>query len=285
LNNSLPNHTDADVSLLRRLLRVIFLLLLLPILLLLGCQSRIIYYPRAYDVGSMRTLEKHRGERIEYATGQGRQVAHYIPAREGSSGTIWMCFAGNGSVALDWLAMLPEWDASFGYLLVDYPGYGDCAGKPNPKSIRESSQAAVLALAEHLKTTPELLRPRLAVLGHSIGCAAGLMAGEDQGVKRVVLISPFTTMTEMGRRVLGWPLCYLNLHCFDNRKHLAAVVKQGARVTIFHGTADEIIPVSMGRELAAAHPGAVTLHEEAGQDHNFIVGNCSAKIAAAMSAK
>lgn len=273
------------MSLLRRLLRVIFLLLLLPVLLLLGCQSRIIYFPRAYGAGDMRTLAKHRGERIEYVTGQGRQVVHYIPAHDGSSGTIWMCFAGNGSVALDWLAMLPEWDASFSYLLVDYPGYGECAGKPNPKSIRESSQAAVLALAAHLKTTPELLRPRLAVLGHSIGCAAGLMAAEDQAVRRVVLIAPFTTMTEMGRRVLGWPLCYVNLHRFDNRKHLAAVVKHGARVTIFHGTADEIIPVSMSRELAKAHPGAVTLNEEVGQDHNFIVGNCSAKIAAAMSAE
>jgi len=266
----------------RRLFRMIFLLLLLPVSLLLGCQSRIIYYPQAYHVGNMRTLVKHHGERVEYVTGQGRQVAHYIPARDGSSGTIWMCFAGNGSVALDWLAMLPEWDASFSYLLVDYPGYGDCAGKPNPKSIRESSKAVVPALAEHLKTTPEALQPRLAVLGHSIGCAAGLMAAEDQGVKRIILISPFTTMTEMGRRVLGWPLCYLNLHRYDNRKHLAAVVKQGARVTIFHGTDDGMIPISMSRELAAAHPGPVTLHEEAGQDHNFIVGNCSAKILAAM---
>jgi pimeloyl-ACP methyl ester carboxylesterase len=270
------------MKLIPRLLRVILLLLLLPVLLLLGCQSRIIYYPNAYHEDYRRTLVKHHGEHVEYDTAQGRQVAHYIAPRDGSPGTIWLCFAGNGSLALDWLALLPEWDASFGYLLVDYPGYGDCAGKPNPKTIRESSQSAALVLAAHLKTTPDLLRPRLAVLGHSIGCAAGLMAAEDQGVKRVVLISPFTTMTEMGRRVLGWPLCYLNMHRFDNREHLAAVVQQGARVTIFHGTDDGMIPISMSRELAAAHPGAVTLHEEAGQDHNFIVGNCSAKIGAAM---
>ena len=108
------------------------------------------------------------------------------------------------------------------------------------------------------------------------------MAAEDQSVKRVVLISPFTTMTEMGRRLLGWPLCYLNLHRFNNRAILARVCEQGGRVIIFHGTADEMIPVSMSRELAAAHPKEVTLHEEAEQDHNYIVGNCSAKIHAAM---
>ncbi len=264
---------------------MILLLLLLPVLLLLGCQSKIIYFPRAYDAGAQRTWAQQKAERLEYATGQGRQVAFFVPPRESTAtGTIWLCFSGNGSVAQDWLSLLPGWDASFGYLLVDYPGYGDCAGHPNPSSIRESSQAAVVALAAHLKTTPEALRPRLAVLGHSIGCAAGLMAAADQGVKRVVLIAPFTSMTDMGRRVLGWPLCYLNLHRFDNRRHLAAVVKQGARVTIFHGTADEVIPISMSRELAAAHPESVTLHEEAGQDHNFIVGNCAAKIGAAMRA-
>ena len=260
----------------------LFWLMLIPVVLLLGYQSKIIYHPQPYHEGSKRTLEKHGGVALEYVTGQGRQVAHYIAARDGSTGRIWMCFAGNGSRALDWLAFRNEWDASFGCLMIDYPGYGDCAGKPNPKSIRESSQAAVVALAGHLQLTPEMLQPRLAVLGHSLGCAAGLMAAEDQGVKKVVLISPFTTMTEMGRRLLGWPLCYLNLHRFDNRKSLASVVKQGALVTIFHGTSDEVIPISMGRELAAVYPSAVTLHEETGQDHNFILRNCSAKIHQAM---
>lgn len=288
LNTEACSVLQCCVSSLRRILRVIFLLLLIPVVLLLGCQSRIIYYPRSYGEGERRTLAKHQGERIEYQTAQGRQVAYYIPPRKGGPGPpakIWMCFSGNGSVALDWLYMLPEWDHSQAYLLVDFPGYGECAGKPNPSSIRESSKAAVTALAAHLKQEPQDLRPRLAVLGHSIGCAAGLMAAEDQRVKQVVLIAPFTTMTEMGRRVLGWPLCYLNMHCFDNRKHLAAVVKQGAKVIIFHGTADGMIPISMSRELAAAHPESVSLHEEEGQDHNFIVGNCASKIGAAMSGR
>ncbi|MES2595932.1 MAG: alpha/beta fold hydrolase [Verrucomicrobiota bacterium] len=266
---------------------MIFLLLLLPVFLLLGCQSRLIYYPQPNHEGLHKTLAKQKGERVEYQTAQGKQVAFYIPPRSGAPGTpatLWLCFAGNGSLALHWLSMLRDWDPSFGYLLVDYPGYGDCQGKPSPSTIRESSRAAVMALATHLKVTGQELQPRLAVLGHSIGCAAGLMTAQDQQVKRIVLIAPFTTMTEMGRRVLGWPLCYLNLHRFDNRQALAAVSAQGAKVTIFHGTADEMIPVSMSRELAAACPTCVVLHEKPGQDHNFILGNCAEEIGAAMAA-
>ena len=84
----------------------------------------------------------------------------------------------------------------------------------------------------------------------------------------MVLLSPFTTLTEMARGTVGWPLCHLNRHRFDNRTRLASIVARGARVRIVHGTADGIIPVSMARELAAAHPAAVQLTEVPGAGHN-----------------
>ena len=177
---------------------------------------------------------------------------------------------------------MERWDRSCGYLLIDYPQYGSCEGKPNPASIRESSLAAVKWLAEELQVSIDDLKPRLSVIGHSIGCAAALMIADDLDVKRAVLISPFTTMTEMGRRVLGWPLCYLNRHRFDNRAHLAAIVKKGARVTIFHGMDDHNVPISMSRELAAAHSSAVNLIKVPGAGHNDIIDIAAAQIAAAM---
>jgi uncharacterized protein len=273
------------VKLVPRLLRLIFLLLLLPVLLLLGCQSKLMYFERSYDEDYRQTLHQFRGLALEYVTDQGQQVAHYIPPRNGdpSPKKIWLCFAGNGSLALDWLNFVKEWDPGFAYLMVDYPGYGDCQGKPNPNRIRESSQAAASALAKHLNQTPEQMAPKMGVLAHSIGCAAGLMAADDLNIQRIILISPFTTMTEMGKLVLGTPLCYLNLHRFDNRTHLANVVGKGAHVEIYHGTEDEVIPIAMSRELAIAHPGKVTLHEKEGQDHNLILLNISKEVGETMS--
>lgn len=272
------------MSLVTRLLRLIFLLLLTPVLLLLGCQSKLIYYPRGYDEGYRQLLTSHRGIALPYETGQGRQVANYIPARNGdpSPKKIWVCFGGNGTVAFDWLYYLDAWDPEFAYLLVDYPGYGDCKGTPSPQRIRDSSKAAVQALTSHLRLTPEQMQPRLHVLAHSIGCAAGLMAADDLHIQKLLLISPFTTMTDMGKRVIGWPLCYVNMHRFDNRRHLAHVVNRGAKVVIFHGTADNVIPVEMSRELAGAHPGKVTLHEKEGWDHNEIIQGLSREIGSTM---
>lgn len=274
------------MSLTRRILRLLAIVVLTPVLFLLGCQSRLIYYPRPYDEKDLTDLKRAGGQQLDYRTSLGRQVAFYLPPKSPASGVphrVWLCFAGNGSLALDWLGFVEDWDRSCGYLLIDYPAYGACEGKPNPSSIRESSIAAAKRLAEELQTTAELLKPKISVLGHSIGCAAALMAADDLDVKRAVLIAPFTTMTEMGRKVLGWPLCHLNLHPFDNRRHLTSIVNKGARITIFHGADDSMIPVAMSRELTAQHPEAVSLSEIRGAGHNDIVSIAAQQIGRAMA--
>ncbi|WP_395743121.1 hypothetical protein [Prosthecobacter sp.] len=270
----------------KRLLRLVALLILTPVFFLLGCQSRLIYFPNSYRAEYESQLRSAKGERVRFTTSQGAQTAFYIPPRTTAGGlpqTVWLCFAGNGSLALDWLAWTDDWDPNFAYLLVDYPSYGECAGKPSPGTIRESGKAAAEALAAHLHTPMTELQPHLAVLGHSLGSAAALMTAEELDVHRGVLLSPFTTMTDMGRIVLGWPLCHLNLHRFDNHKTLRhAAARPGARFVIFHGAEDEVIPMRMGQELAAAHPQTVTFHPVSGGHHNDLLNLISPQIGRAM---
>lgn len=271
----------------KRLLRLGALLVLTPLIFLLSCQSRLIYFPNPYRAEYETMLRSANGERVHFSTSQGRQTAFYIPPSKPAAGlpqVVWLCFAGNGSLALDWLQFSDGWDESFAYLLVDYPSYGECAGTPTPERIRESGKAAVEALAERLHTSQAELHPHLAVLGHSLGSAASLMVADDLDIRRGVLLSPFTSMTDMGRIVLGWPLCYLNQHRFDNRKTLGHVAsRSGTRIVIFHGAEDEVIPVRMGRELAAAHPQGVTFHEVPGGHHNDLLHLISPQIGEAMA--
>lgn len=278
---------SCPMSLTRRLLRLAVIAILTPVFFLLGCQSRLIYHPNPYRAEHQEMLTAAKGERLVYQTSQGRQTAFYIPPRVAAKGlpqTVWVCFCGNGSLALDWLHFTPEWEDRFAYLLVDYPSYGDCEGAPTPDRIRESGKAAVEALAARLGGTPEALRPRLAVLGHSLGAAAALMAAEELGIPRGVLLSPFTTMTDMGRIVLGWPLCHLNMHRFDNVRTLRRVVAApGAGWVIFHGAEDEVIPVRMGRALAEAHPGKVTFQAVAGGHHNDLLALAVDRVGRAMA--
>ena len=75
-------------------------------------------------------------------------------------------------------------------------------------------------------------------------------------VERVGAIAPFTTLREEAARVVGRQLARLLRENYDNRKNLAQIARHNpkARIGIFHGTADDDIPVEMGRELVREFP-------------------------------
>lgn len=244
--------------------------LMLVVGLLAACQSQLIYHPRPYPAG----VEALPGVRpIEFTTGQGRQVAFWVgPRAGGEPRRVWVCHAGNGSLALDWLGFLethPEQDV--GFLLVDYPGYGRCEGSSTPARILANSEGAVAALAKHLGMPAGKLQARVAVLGHSLGAAGALQYAARHPVERVVLIAPFTSMGDMADRTLCWPMHCIVVHRFDNRARLAELATRTPPppVVILHGTSDSVIPLSMGRELANAHKDFVRLIEIPNGQHNL----------------
>src|SRR5690242_16456385 len=116
-----------------RLLKIAGRMLLIAVLaivaLLLLFQSRLIYYPRPYGKASLWDLDQRKGKQLEFTTSQGRQVAFYLPPRADAASSpafLWIVCGGNGSLALDYAEEPLHWDSRFGYLFVDYPGYGLC---------------------------------------------------------------------------------------------------------------------------------------------------------------
>lgn len=276
------------MTFLRKTLRLATIAMLTVCLYLLGCQSRLIYYPRTYEPSDLTELSALHGLRLPFQTNQGKQTAFYLPpSGAADSGElprrIWLCFGGNGALALEWLALRASWPKADAFLLIDYPGYGLCEGSPSPATITQNIHGAFAAMTKHLNVDPQTLQLRLAVLGHSIGSAAALIAATDLRADHVVLVSPFTSMTEMGKRMFGWPLCLLNRHRFDNRQRIRTLLERPeARITLFHGLGDEIIPVGMSRELAGLDQKRIQFHEIKGAGHNDILWIARQDIAKAM---
>ncbi len=235
-------------------------------------QSWFIYLPRRY------TPEDYEGappsmKEIVYTTTEGSMTAYYVPAR-GEFRRLWVVFNGNGGTALGWRHFARDCPASgAAFLLVDYPGYGVNEGRPAPWTIQESAEEALRATAREFDDRQELSKS-LCVLGHSLGAATGLaFAARHPDIQRVIAVSPFTSMRSMARRTVGWPLCLLLTHHFDNDKRLGemAARRDPPDVFIVHGTADDVIPVSMGKELAALHPRMIRFIEIPGADHNALI--------------
>ncbi len=273
------------MKILRYIARCLLLAVLTAVVFLASCQSSLIYYPRPYDSVALTNFQQRGGRQIEVKTSQGKQVAFYLPPSHASAQPpefFWLVFGGNGSLSLDYADETLRWDARAGYLFVDYPGYGLCEGSPNPTRIEESIVSLATKMKDEWHWTDSELSARSGVFGHSIGCAAALIAADRLQINRAVLCATFTTMTDMAQRTVGWPLCYLNRHRFDNVARLNSLTARNAQVRIFHGTADEIIPVTMGRELAQKFPKNVRLTEVQDSHHNEVVQDAGEEIGAAM---
>jgi len=248
-------------------------------LLLLRGQQRMIYHPRPY--GATEPSPPAGLLTVEYATSQGRQTAFYLPPRTGTvAENLWLMLGGNGSLAIDWLDFLRDFpDAHSGFLLLDYPRYGYCHGKPSPKTILESAEAALSTLATKLGEDPVEIRNRLQVMGHSLGTAAALLYAGRHPVKRLVLISPFTSLKDMAALIVGPLLSQTLLHDYDNRARLREVLARepAVPVTIIHGNHDKVVPVAMGRELSGSSSKIDYLEIERG-DHNYLLVTAAEEI-------
>lgn len=261
----------------QRLIRGATLFAIVPIgvvcLSLAACQGRLIYPAQRYAQVMWERIPP-TCEALRYETGEGKQVSFYQHPRSGGEPKrLWLVCGGNGSVALAWHDLLQTApDAEAGFLLLDYPGYGFSEGSCTPGRILAASEAAVDALGTRLALPRAELDRRLGVFGHSLGAAAALQYAARHPVRRVVLAAPFTTMADMANRQFFWPLGWLVWHRFDNEARLDEVLARPdpPPVTILHGDLDSLIPSSMGRSLADAHPQAVTFRLVPGADHDDV---------------
>jgi pimeloyl-ACP methyl ester carboxylesterase len=251
---------------------VVVAILLAFAVILFFVQDGMIYFPRPYTAMEVKNWKAEGMLQLDYETGQGNQGAFYqAPENGAEAARIWLVFGGNGGRAVDYRQLAR--DKTCGYLFVDYPGYGLCAGRPNPQRIDDSVDGAIAALEKEMGMDGEVMRGRLCVVGHSLGAAVGLRAAVRYQIGQVVLLAPFTTMKAMAAQVVGGLYSNVVRHRFDNLAELQALKdgNPGARVTILGGTDDREIPPAMGRELAERFAGMVEHRPLDGVGHNNIL--------------
>jgi len=240
--------------------------------LLTGCQSKMIYFPRAYGASDISNWKREPGTKvIDYQTSDGKQSA-FLLSQSAKPERLWIVCGGNGTVALDW----SDWLRQHGqkqdaWLLVDMPGYGACEGEPSPWSIQRSLKTVIPTVTGSLGWSAAESHERLRFFGHSLGDGVCLIAAQEFDIRKGVLLAPFTSSMDMSREVLGVPLGFLLWHRFDNEARLQEIDARGdGRVFIFHGRRDEVIPVKMSRQMAAELPSTVHFTEVPTARHNTI---------------
>jgi pimeloyl-ACP methyl ester carboxylesterase len=266
-----------------RIARVTAVIVLLIALVLSVFQDGLIWHPRLYDADD---TPPGRLVALPFTTSDGAQTAWWrAPDAPGLPRRVWVVFNGNASTAWDWVGFATAPPApDIGVLIIDWPGFGRSAGNQSEPSILRAADGAEAALAQRLGMPPADLRARIAVLGHSMGTGAATAWVAQRGATGLILIAPYTSLGDMAWRQFG-PFALMLKHDFNNRRRLAELLARpdAPPVLIVHGDADEVIPVDMGRRLAAGHPGRVRLLIVPGGDHNGVIDNAERELAAEMT--
>jgi len=257
--------------------------------LLFFTQREMIYFPRRYAPAATSPLPP-RVEAMAFDAAGARQFVYWVPGSAAADDApVYFVFSGNATLALDWLEAVGQIQArrpSASFALVEYPGYGQSGGYPTRATIAATAVAAREAIRRRLGIDDAALDARTHVIGHSLGAAASLDFSARVHPRSILLLAPFTSLLEMARAVVGWPLCHLLRDRFDNRARLQEIAARGDRpsLRIHHGDVDQVIPVDMGRALGREFAGWAEYHEHPGRSHNEYIADLASFVVEAPAA-
>ncbi len=146
-------------------------------------------------------------------------------------------------------------------LLLDYRGYGRSAGTPSEAGVYADARAALAYLVDERGFAPG----RVVLFGRSLGGAVAVDLAQERALGGVVLESTFTSVSDLGRSLLGPLGALLGRGRFDSARKIQAL---RAPVLFFHGDRDRTVPIELGRRLFELAPGPKQFEVIAGADHN-----------------
>lgn len=223
-------------------------------------QDGLIFFPQPQ--GSLAHLPAHATPLIVTAA-DGTRLHGWVAAGTATPAPAVIYFGGNAEEVSGTLAD-PRWPREWSIVALNYRGYGASEGKPGERELA----ADALAIYDAVAAREGIDRRRIVAFGRSLGTALAARVAAERPVAGVVLVSPYDSLSAIGRHHYPWlPVSLLLRHRFDalpdarrDRMPLLAIV----------AASDSIIPVERSRALYDAWAGPKRWHVVPGADHNTL---------------
>lgn len=170
-------------------------------------------------------------------------------------------FGGNAEAVEYNIPFFRKWFPGHAVYLVNYRGYGGSHGEPTEENLYRDA----LTVFDDVR----LRHDEIAVLGRSLGSGVATWLAVQRSFDRLVLITPFDSLAEVGQSF--YPLFPVKLLLKDQYDSASRAHDIRMPVLLLTAENDTIIPVRHSEQLASAlDPQLVTSETIPGTDHNTI---------------
>lgn len=224
----------------RRLVLPALLVLALSYFMFNGLVDSMTFYPAAYPDGCWDLAERLGATDVELEAADGVGLhAWFVPAEKQPAVVSTVFLHGNaGNLTHREPHIQAVTGAGSDLLILDYRGYGKSSGSPSEEGVYLDAVAGY-----------DWLRTRgagpIICHGESLGTAVAAELATRRACAGLVLEAPFTSRRAMAGRVVPL-LGPLVASGFDTAAKVGAIE---APVLILHGTADDVVPYSLGRQV------------------------------------
>lgn len=230
-----------------RTLLVAYIVLLL---LVAGCQNRILYQPQRGPEDAFVAAAREKGIQ-PWRDAQGRVIGWHRPNPRAANRIV--VFHGNAGCALDRDYYIDAFQslgggADWEVWVFEYPGYGPRAGSPGRAAFIPAARAA-------LGEFPAADSRPLFLLGESIGSgtACALAAEMPDRFAGLALVVPIARLQEVAQE--KFPFLPMRLLLRDKFDNIAALAAYRGRVAVVIADSDEVVGAAQGRKLHANYAG------------------------------
>lgn len=227
--------------------------------------NRLFYFPTKDAPATPATYDIAFEEVAFSTTDKVKLHGWFLPASKGQSVKGTVVFSHGNAGSLGHHLGFVSWLTKSGYqvLMYDYRGFGKSEGLPS----REGLILDVEAAFAYVTTRRDVAGGKLFSFAHSLGGAKSIVAltrTKVPGLRAVITDGTFASYEEMAIIMAG---NFGKNLVSDELSPKDVVAKLPAPLLMIHGTADEVVPLSQGKELYAAARPRKTFFEVQGGGH------------------
>jgi hypothetical protein len=160
-----------------------------------------------------------------------------------------------GGVAREtsWMVSWGEKPRAWGWLLVNYRGYGLSEGRPSEEALRQDAALVY----DWAAARADVDAASIVVLGRSLGSYFAVQLASQRPVRAAILTTPFDSLAAVGGK--RYPLLPVGMIVNGRYDSIALAPKVAVPALFVLADADDVVPMEHGQALARAWGGPASV--------------------------